>query len=123
MLEGFRVVHQNGVDIRGKIIPDGAGDQVQVPVEQAGGLLFGCGAVQVFPLLQEKLEVLGQVLGLGLLPGGADDETHLRGQADFLGQLLEAQALIFLFDLAGNPQVGLFGQEHQVAPRHGYVSA
>jgi hypothetical protein len=35
------IVHQDGIDIRGKIISDGAGDEVQVPVDQGGGGLGG----------------------------------------------------------------------------------
>ena len=75
-----------------------------------GGVL-----VESFPELQEIFHVLGQFQGLGGLAGGADDQAHLRRQPQFLGQFFEAMALFFFFDLAGNPQVGLLGQEHQTA--------
>ena len=123
LLEDVRVVHQDGGNVRGQIVPDGAGDEVQVPVKEAGRLLCRRGLVQVFPLLQEKLQVLGQILVFGLLAGGADDETHLRGQADLLGQLLQAGPLIFSFNLAGDPQVGLPGQEHHITAGQGDVGA
>ena len=117
------VVHQNGFDIRGKIVPDGAGDEVQVPVQQAGRGLGLSGLFDVLPELQQIVQVFGEFPGGRGLAGGADNEPHLRGQAQFLGQLLEALALFLLFDLPGDPQMGLLGQKHQPTAGKGYIGA
>ncbi len=115
------VVDDDGVDVGGEDVADGAGDEVALGVE-----LHGAGAGVA--LFDEGLPEAGEVgevaldFGFGFSDaGGADDEADVLGRLEGIENLAEAAAFFVVFDFAGDAHLRHAGHHHEDAAGDGEI--
>ena len=114
-------VDEDAVDFLGEKIADGALDDVGLLVEAARCLVVEHLALDLFPRLEEQVEIADEVAGFFALAGGADDEAHTFGNGEFVDEGLEAFALGGVLDFAGDAAAVGERREDKVAAGDGEI--
>ena len=122
LAEGFQVVNENLLDVRGEIIPQRADAKSAFLVDQGGSCRFGGPFLDLLPEARKVLVVAGQLLFGPVHPGCPDDKSNPVFRFDLFNKLLEALAILLVLDLPGDAAALLVGKQNQVAPRQGDVS-
>ena len=68
--------------------------------------------VDHLPAFEQDVEVADEIACLLTFASGAHDDAHAFGQGEVTQDTLEAGALFFILNLAGNSQCAGVGHEH-----------
>src|ERR1017187_6266823 len=110
-------VHDDALDILGEKIAHGAFDQIGFLKNTGGHRLLLDFLGNFVPFFEQQREIAHEITKLLAFAGGAHDHTHAVGNVQFAQDVLEALALLGIFNLAGN--AGLVGvrQQHEETSR------
>ena len=114
-------VDEDAVDFLGEKIADGALDDVGLLVEAARCLVVEHLALDLFPRLEEQVEIADEVAGFFALAGGADDEAHALGNGELVDEGLEAFAFGGVLDFTGDAATVGERREDEVTAGDGEV--
>ena len=110
------VVDEDSVHFLGQKIAHRATDNGGLPVEAEGAFsplqLF----LYILPGFQEQVEIADKIPQFLALARRADDNPHPVRNGDSSQDFAQACPLRFIFDLAGDPALVVFGHEHQKSP-------
>ena len=110
-------VDQHAVDILGEEVADGAFDDIGFLIQAGRGAVALHLGLNVFPGLEEDVEIADEVAGLLALAGGADDDTDALGEGELVDQGLEPLALGEVLDLTRDAATVTERREDEVTAR------
>ena len=119
---GGLVVDGHAVDVFGEPVADDALDEVGLGVDAGGGAHGLDVVLELAPDVEDVAEVAAEGALVGAGADGTDDDADAGGQGETIEDLLEAEALLAVGNLAGDAAGGLGrGHHDEVAAGEGEV--
>ena len=118
---GLRAVHHDALDVFRQKVAHRAFDQIRL-LENAARQRAGLDALlDLGPLLEQEGEVAHEIPFLLPFTHRAHDHAHAIGDGEFAQDLLQPQALLLVFDLAGDAALVRIRKQDQVTARQDHV--
>ena len=115
------IIDDDGIDLIGEEVTDGAFDEIGFLEEASWCWLFLEALLDLGPLLEKEAEIAHEIAGTLPRPDGAHDHAHALWHFKFAEDFAEAVSFLRVLDLAGDAELVVERHENEVSPRHADV--